>query len=171
MRSRIFGVVVAGALALTAVAGSGLSASAGGGPEQRAEAQTRALLDAFQRKDLDSISARIDRNATLTIPLSFSGAPQPAGHFANKEEILGYVGGVVTNFQQIRFTDVRISVADNGRTTFAQANGDFRTADGRAYRNLYIYRFDWKGSRFVHADEYANPITLCKTFPLPDCAG
>lgn len=171
MRMRTFVAVVAGALALTvgATVGPGPSASAGAGPEQRAEAQTRALLGAFERKDIDAISAMIDRNATLTIPLSFFGAPEPAGHFANKEEILGYVNGVVTNFQSIRFTDLRISVTANGKTSFAQANGDFLTADGRSYRNVYIYRFDWKNGRMVRTEEYANPITLCNTFENLNC--
>lgn len=170
MRIRTFVAVitgVAGAMALTV--GPGPSASAGAGPEQRTEAQTRALLAAFERKDIDAISARIDRNATLTIPLSFTGAPEPAGHFANKAEILGYVDGVMANFQRIEFTDLRVSVTDNGRTSFAQANGDFLTADGRSYRNVYIYRFDWKNGRMVRTEEYANPITLCNTFEHLNC--
>ncbi len=171
MRMRTFVAVVAGALALTvgATVGPGPSASAGAGPEQRTETQTRALLDALERKDFDAVSARIDRNATLTVPLSFSGAPEPAGQFANKEEILGYVNNVFTNFQRIRFADVRISVTANGKTSFVQAKGDFLTVDGRSYRNVYIYRFDWRNGRMVRTEEYANPIALCNTFEYLNC--
>ncbi|TQM33476.1 nuclear transport factor 2 family protein [Nocardia bhagyanarayanae] len=158
--------------ALTVMAGAMLAfvpSAAAGGPEQRAEEQTRALLNAFERKDLNAITEKIAQNATITVPLSFTGAPEPAGHFANKEEVLGYVSGVTTNFQTIRFTDLRITVTAKGETTFAQANGDFVTADGRPYRNVYIYRFDWKDGLMVHADEYANPITLCDIFENLNC--
>ncbi|MBF6214858.1 nuclear transport factor 2 family protein [Nocardia puris] len=144
-------------------------ASADAQPAGRAEELTRRILDAFERKDLNAIAALLDENASITIPLSFSGAQEPAGHFAGKDEVLGYVGQVTTNFRTLRFIDLRISVAGDGETTFAQANGDFVTADGRPYRNVYIYRFDWKDGRMLHADEYANPITLCQTFDNLDC--
>ncbi|MCP2280937.1 nuclear transport factor 2 family protein [Nocardia amikacinitolerans] len=167
MRLHTFVAVIAGTLAL--MVGNAPSASADVGPERKTEAATRALLEAFERKDLDAIDVLIDQNATLTIPMSFSGALEPAAHFANKDEILGYIGGVVTNFRSMRFTDLRISVAERGGTSFAQANGDFITADGRPYRNVYIYRFDWKDGLMVHTDEYANPITLCQTLENLNC--
>ncbi|MEV0824982.1 nuclear transport factor 2 family protein [Nonomuraea rubra] len=161
-------ITVTSALALTV--GLGLApASAEAGPERRTEDRTRALLAAFERRDVKAISASIDENATFTIPLSFSGASEPAGHFAGKEQILGYVDSVLTNFRKVRFTDLRVSVTGQGRTSFVQANGDFVTADGRPYRNVYIYRFDWKNGRMVHTDEYANPITLCKVFEDLGC--
>ncbi|MFC7101106.1 nuclear transport factor 2 family protein [Nonomuraea rubra] len=126
-------------------------------------------MAAFERKDLKAISARIDEKATFTIPLSFSGGPEPADHFVGKKQILGYVTNVLTNFQKIRFTDMRISVTEHGNTSFVQANGDFTTADNRSYRNVYVYRFDWKNGRMVHTDEYANPVTLCNTFTNLAC--
>ena len=171
MRTRTFLATITGALALTIATTTGLGSptSAGGGPEQRTADQTRAFLAAFERKDLNAVSERIDDDATFTIPLSFSGAPGPAGYFAGKEQILGYVNNVVTRFQSIRFTDVRISVTAHGKTSFVQAKGDFTTADGRPYRNVYVYRFDWRDGRMVHTDEYANPVTLCNTFEDLGC--
>ncbi|MBB6550862.1 hypothetical protein [Nonomuraea rubra] len=89
-------VTVTSALALPL--GLGLApASAEAGPERRTEDRTRALLAAFERRDVKAISASIDENATFTIPLSFSGASEPAGHFAGKEQILGYVDSVLTH--------------------------------------------------------------------------
>ncbi|MFB4284006.1 nuclear transport factor 2 family protein [Nonomuraea sp. MTCD27] len=171
MRKHTFLATITGALALTIVTTTGLtpSASAAAGPERRTVEQTHALLAAFERQDLNAISARIDEDATFTIPLSLSGAPEPAGHFTGKDQILGYVDNVLRNFRRIRFTDMRISVTAHGKTSFVQANGDFTTADDRSYRNVYVYRFDWRNGRMVHAEEYANPVTLCKTFADLDC--
>lgn len=169
MRTRTFVATLAGALALTVGVTIG-PASAVAGPEQRTEAQTRAFLDALERKDLDAVSAIFDETATHTLPLSFSGTQEPAAHFEGKEEVVGYVNNVFTNFRTIRFTDVRISVTDGGRTSFVQANGDFTSADGRPYRNVYVFRYDWRNGQIVRGEDYANPAAFCLSFPeAPQC--
>lgn len=154
--------VVAGAAALAVVAALGavprVRADADHrGAEHRTEARTRALLAALEREDLPAVDAMIDPQVALTIPLSFSGAQEPAGVFDGKQQVLGYARGVFSNMGTIDFTDVRISVTDAGKTSFVQANGNFVTADGRPYRNVYVYRFDWNDGRIVRVEEYANP--------------
>jgi ketosteroid isomerase-like protein len=64
-----------------------------------------------------------------------------------------------------RFTDRRITVSADGATTFVQTRGDFLTTDGRPYRNVYVFRFDWLDDKIVSWEEYANPITILRTFP------
>lgn len=126
--------------------------------------RTRAFLDALEHKDLEAVASMTDEHAALTIPLSFSGDQAPGAHFEGRGEILGYVRQVFRSMGEIRFTGVRISVAAGGETAFVQANGDFTTADGRPYRNVYMFRHDWCGGRIVHAEEYANPVTFTRTF-------
>jgi ketosteroid isomerase-like protein len=46
-----------------------------------------------------------------------------------------------------------------------QSNGDFVTADGRPHRNVYVFRFDWRDGKIASWEEYANPITIIRTFP------
>ncbi|MEU6643135.1 nuclear transport factor 2 family protein [Saccharomonospora sp. NPDC046836] len=170
MRKRTSFALIAATLAVTIAAGMGFdSAPASAGPKQRAEESTRAFLAALERKDVAAVNATIDKDATLTIPLSFSGAQQPEAHFVGKEQVAGYIGQVFATMETIRFTDVRVSVTDRGRTAFVQANGDFTTADGRSYRNVYVFRHDWKNGRIVRTEEYGNPVTFCKTFGGPNC--
>ena len=64
-----------------------------------------------------------------------------------------------------RFIDRRITVSADGATTFVQARGDFLTTDGRPYRNVYVFRFDWRAGTIVSWEEYANPMTIIRTFP------
>jgi ketosteroid isomerase-like protein len=80
---------------------------------------------------------------------------------------MGYFGTVFAGMGRIEFTDVRVSVAAGGRTSFVQADGDFTTADGRPYRNVYVLRFDWRGGRIVGGEEYSNPVTFSESFGRP----
>jgi ketosteroid isomerase-like protein len=68
---------------------------------------------------------------------------------------------------RIRFADQRVSVVADGRTSFVQANGDFTTADGRPYNNVYVFRLDWRDGRVVSGEEYFNPVTFSNTFDTP----
>jgi hypothetical protein len=45
-------------------------------------------------------------------------------------------------------------------------DGDF-TTDGRPYRNVYVFRIDWRGDRIAHVEEYGNPVTFSATFSRP----
>ena len=134
------------------------------GTQADAVGQTRALLSALEGKDLPTIADLLDRQATLTLPLSFSGAPEPAVHFTGKDQVLGYLTGVFTTMGSIHFTDLRLSVTADGGTTFVQAKGDFTTADGRPYHNVYIFRYNWNDGHLVSIEEYGNPVTFTATF-------
>lgn len=129
--------------------------------------RTRTYLAALERKDLPALAAMTDPAVSLTMPLSFTGAPEPEARFTGKDEVLGYFTGVTENMARIRFADVRVSVTTDGGTSFVQAHGDFTVADGRPYRNVYVLRLDWDGERVARVEEYANPITFCTTFGQP----
>jgi ketosteroid isomerase-like protein len=62
-------------------------------------------------------------------------------------------------FERIAFADRRVSLVD-GDTTFVQTNGDFLTVDGYAYRNVYVFRFDWRDEKMISWEEYANPVII-----------
>lgn len=47
------------------------------------------------------------------------------------------------------------------------AYGDFTTADGRSYANVYGFRFHWRRARIVHGEEYFNPVTFSEAFGVP----
>jgi ketosteroid isomerase-like protein len=64
-----------------------------------------------------------------------------------------------------RFIDRRITASASRATTFVQARGDFVTADGRPYQNVYVFRFDWRNGKIMSWEEYANPMTIIRTFP------
>ncbi|QBI56510.1 nuclear transport factor 2 family protein [Streptomonospora litoralis] len=137
------------------------------GGAHAAEARTRAFLAALERKDVAELERSLHPQATLTIALSLTGAPEAAGHFAGKAEVLGYLRGITEGMDRIAFTDVRVSATAAGDTTFVQTTGAFTTADGRPYNNVYVMRLDWREGLLAHVDEYGNPVTYTSVFGEP----
>jgi ketosteroid isomerase-like protein len=131
--------------------------------------QTYLLLAALENEDRATVEKLTSDNATLTLPMALSGNRDDAARFVGKDQVLGYIDQLFTGMSVVDFNQVRVTSSDSGRTTFVQANGDFVTADGRPYKNVYIFRYDWKDGRLQAAEEYANPTTFCQTLGHPTC--
>jgi ketosteroid isomerase-like protein len=159
-----FAATTSAASASGPVRGSGDGSSA-----HDIEGRTRAFISAIERKDLAAVSALLDSDSTLTLPLSFSGRHEDAARFTGQVEVLEYVKSAFTIMGRIDFVNVRVSVTADGKSSFVQADGNFTTADGRPYANVYVYHFEWRDGRMVKGAEYANPVTFCDTFGAPGC--
>jgi ketosteroid isomerase-like protein len=191
MRKRIVALLAVGAAAVTiAAVGIGNAAAetkgtagmtgaaeqAGMAEEGKGSSQvktlrnTQRIIEALERKDLETVSAMTADQAVLQHALALSGDRDEAARFVGKEQVMGYIGGVFTMFGTINFTDVRVTVSADGRSSFVQANGDFTTADGRPYLNVYLFRYDWQNGQAVSIEEYANPVTFCQTVGHPTCS-
>lgn len=120
------------------------------------EQQSRQFVEAAEQRDLETLSTMLVPDATLVQPFSFSGAQEPGAVFEGRDEVLGYLRQAFALMGRIHFVDERITVAADGETSFVQANGDFTTADGRPYRNVYVFRIDWRGDRIAHVEEYGT---------------
>ncbi len=165
--------VIAGAVALAAIAGVGVAAPAladdQGRHDRSAAKLTHRILDALEQKDLTTVRRLTSDNATLTLPMALSGDRGATARFVGEDQVLGYIGQLFTGMSVIEFNQVRVTTSDDGQTTFVQANGDFVTADGRPYENVYVIRYDWRHGQLQHAEEYANPVTFCRTIGHPTC--
>lgn len=162
-------------LATAAAVACGLLLTAGEGeagrPQRDTEQRTLAFLEAVEREDLTAVARFQHPDITLTHPLAMSGGQQPDVVFNGREEALGYVRGLFAGMSRIRFVNLRIAVTNGGKVSFAEADGDFVTADGRPYRNVYVIRIEWsRDGRALRVDEYYNPIIACRTFQEPSCA-
>ncbi|MFC4013860.1 nuclear transport factor 2 family protein [Nonomuraea purpurea] len=134
------------------------------------ERRTAAFMEALERKNLTALSALLDPDVTMTLPLSFSGRKEDAARFTGKAEVLGYAKNAFAMFGKINFVNKKVTVSKDGKSSFVQADGDFTTADGKPYRNVYVYHFEWRDGRVIRSAEYGNPVTFCATFPAtPGC--
>ncbi len=126
--------------------------------------QTNRFLDLLETGDQAAIAAMLDDQIVWSTPMSADGAAD--GDTARGLQAFGArVGAIASLMQSASFTDRRITASADEVTTFVQARGAFVTADGRPYRNVYVFRFDWRDGKIVTWEEYANPVTIIRTFP------
>ncbi len=126
--------------------------------------QTNRFLDLLEAGDQARLGGMLDDHVVWSAPMSWGSAEdsEPARGRKAFGSRLGAISGLMSS---ARFTDRRITASADEATTFVQAKGDFVTADGRPYRNVYVFRFDWRDGKIVSWEEYANPITILRAFP------
>jgi ketosteroid isomerase-like protein len=126
--------------------------------------QTSRFLDLLEAGDRAGVAGMLDDQIVWSTPMSFgsAGDGEPARGLQAFGSRLGSISGLM---KSARFIDRRITASADAGTTFVQARGDFVTTDGRPYQNVYVFRFDWRDGKIVSWEEYANPLTIIRTFP------
>jgi ketosteroid isomerase-like protein len=134
----------------------------------RATAVVQTFLDALERKDLETAEAVLDAHIVQTIPYGPTGASQPWVVNEGKEQVLGYLETVFTNFSQVSFPDRTITISADEQTVFVEVVGDLVTAQrSQPYHNVYVFKFELRDGRIYRFAEYANPVTIAKVFGVP----
>jgi ketosteroid isomerase-like protein len=126
--------------------------------------QTNQLLNLLEAGDQAGLGDILDDHVVWSTPMSFSGDGdgEPARGRKAFGSRLAAIGGLM---RSAKFIDRRVTASADNATTFVQTRGDFVTSDGRPYQNVYVFRFDWRDDKIVSWEEYANPITILRTFP------
>jgi ketosteroid isomerase-like protein len=127
------------------------------------EERTRSWLTALAEQDFPTLEALLDPDVTVTMPLTFDGTLAKGPVHVGREAVLGYFHDINKLMPRRELRDLRLT--DAGDTVFLQFNGDFTTADGRPYRNAYVFRLDWRDGLLTTIEEYANPIAFANAFP------
>jgi ketosteroid isomerase-like protein len=128
-------------------------------------AATNRFLDLLEAGDRAGVGRMLHPEVVWSPLMTFSGDAADAERAEGIVAFEARVTSIAALLRSVRFADRRVTTSADGLTTFVQTQGDFRTADGRPYRNVYVFRFDWRDGRIVNWDEYANPITILRTFP------
>ena len=97
-------------------------------------------------------------DATLVVPLSADGSPEPYYVFTGADQVMGYLEGAMALLPQIRFINQEWAVSDDARYVYLHADGDMVAKTGARYRNVYVYRLTFRDGRIARIDEYANPV-------------
>jgi len=126
--------------------------------------QTNRFLNLLEAGDRAGIAEMLDDQIVWSTPMS-SGRAQDSEPARGREAFGSQLGSISGLMRSAKFIDRRITASADTTTTFVQTNGDFVTADGRPYRNVYVFRFDWRDGKITSWEEYANPITIISAFP------
>ncbi|HUC25152.1 MAG TPA: nuclear transport factor 2 family protein [Streptosporangiaceae bacterium] len=127
--------------------------------------QTDRFLDLLEAGNRAGMADMLDDQVVWSAPMSFSGAAEDSEPARGREAFGSRLGSISELMRSARFIDRRITASTDASTTFVQARGDFVTVAGRPYQNVYVFRFDWRDGKIVSWEEYANPITIIRTFP------
>tara|TARA_R110002124_G_scaffold1797_17_gene11552 strand:+ start:12133 stop:12546 length:414 start_codon:yes stop_codon:yes gene_type:complete len=132
------------------------------------KALSDAYLNALEAQDLETFSSLLGDAPTIDIPLSNTGDPAPWFTFEGREQALGYIATIFSNFSQVKLTERRTYVSDDGKTAFVEAKGDLIQRDTEAsYRNVYVFKMSMQDERISHVREYANPVPFAKLMGMP----
>ena len=98
-------------------------------------------------------------NPVVTLRMNPDGS-QNGEVYQGTGQVQGYFNEIFQAFSVIRIQDVRLTASEDGRSVFAQFNGDFEVeATGTPYRNVYISRVDFNEQGEIMAiEEYLNPV-------------
>ncbi len=128
-------------------------------------AATNRFLDLLEAGDRAGVGRMLHPDVVWSALMTASGDAGDADRAEGIAAFQSRINSIAALNRSARFTDRRVTTSAAGLTTFVQTQGDFRTTDGRPYRNVYVFRFDWRDGRIVSWEEYANPITILRTFP------
>lgn len=171
-------VATLGAAAFALQGATGAAATAGEPPvavssHNRIEATTKqktyALLHALERQDMQAIRSLTASSVTWSNPMALTGDNDAdAGRWVGEDAVIAhFFQDIHPLIDTVDFVDERVTV--DGQTSIVEALGDFVTAAGRPYRNVYVFRFDWRDGELVAGVEYLNPMTICWSFQLAIC--
>ncbi len=144
-------------LALLALAATAAPAAA-----EPAERTVSRFLDAVAAHDRPAVAALLADDVVAEYPFDVSGQTAPGSwrRFAGREAVLiNYVDRAFARITRFAWRDREVTVSGDGRRVFLEAWGDMTLADGTAYANRYVLRFDVRDSRIAHLKEYLNPVT------------
>lgn len=130
----------------------------------------RAYLEALERQDPDALCALVTDDFVLEVPLSLSGNNDPGEAMAWRgiEDFrANYAEYFPTVLTSQRLTDVAIRPTVDADIVYAEALGDMTLANGRPYKNRYVFRFRLRDGKICELLEFANPVTGAIAFGLP----
>lgn len=145
-------------------------------PAARRDARAAVLrfFKAIGTKDMAALAEAITDDIVYEMPFSESGSTAPGAYrrFVGREAVIGF--WEMTSAAGLKVApaeDVELSVLPDGSRLFIEQRGNMTTADGKSYRNRYVFRFDIAGGRVSHVREYINPIISAYAFARPVAGG
>jgi ketosteroid isomerase-like protein len=127
----------------------------------------RAYLTALQAKDKDGILAILAEDFVLEVPFDVQGANDASQNWSGLEAAAANYEAAFREIEDLVYRDLDVTPAADGTVAFVETVGDMQMANGRPYKNRYIFRFDVRDGKIRRIREYLNPITGAVSFGIP----
>ncbi|MFD2577707.1 nuclear transport factor 2 family protein [Novosphingobium colocasiae] len=133
----------------------------------------RRFYRAIVQRDMAALSDTLTEDAIYEFPLSETGSSDPADcrRYIGRDAVVAF--WQATSAIDMLFAapeDVTCSIlADGSRLFFLEQRGNITLPSGFAYRNRYIFRYDFRDGQIALVREYLNPVISAIAFgrPLP----
>lgn len=126
-----------------------------------------AYLDALQRKDLEAICSILTDDFVLEVPNNISGANDTVDRWQGIDVASAGYAWAFEVIEVSKYVDVEVNPSTDPNVVFIEALGDMVMANGRPYKNRYVFRFDLVDGKIRRVREYLNPVTSTAAFDRP----
>jgi ketosteroid isomerase-like protein len=127
----------------------------------------REYLRALQAKDKQAIFAIIADDFVLEVPLNVSGSNDFSDSWRGLEAADANYDTTFRIIEDLVYTELEFTPGSDPDIAFAEGLGVMKMANGRPYRNRYIFRFEARDGKLCRIREYTNPVTSAIAFGLP----
>ena len=132
-----------------------------------AEELGREYLRALQAKDKQAIFAIIADDFILEVPLNVSGTNDFSDSWRGLEAANANYDTTFRIIEDLVYVELEFTPGRDPNVAFAEGLGVMTMANGRPYRNRYIFRFEARDGKLSRIREYTNPVTSAVAFGLP----
>lgn len=127
----------------------------------------KEYLRALQAKEKEAIFAIIADDFELEVPLNVSGTNDFSDSWRGLEAADANYDTTFRIIEDLVYTDLEFTAGQDPDIAFAEGLGVMTMANGRPYRNRYIFRFESRDGKLQRIREYTNPVTSAVAFGLP----
>lgn len=131
-----------------------------------AQRLAEAYLVALQAHDKPGILSLLADDFVLEVPLNASGTNDSSDSWQGLQAASANFDIAFREIEISRLIDIEITPGRDESVAFAEARGMMRMANGRSYRNTYIFRFDVADGKIKRVREYTNPVTGAIAFGI-----
>ena len=127
-------------------------------------ALVREFVDAFQVKDLQTLTGLLSPDVVWELKTSTTGEPEV---YTGTDGATAFLTGLFDTFESTAFSHTAYFESDE--FVFLEFTTDMRTPAGEPYRNHYLIKVETDGPYITHIEDYFNPIVTARTLGIDVC--
>jgi uncharacterized protein len=121
-------------------------------------------------KDLSALLATMSDDIVIELPFSETGRTENGAfrRYVGQEEVRSFwEAAMKAEGKSHGLTEVDLTITADGSVVFFEAKGDMTMANGKSYKNRYVFRFSIVNGKISKIREYYNPIISAYAFGRP----
>jgi ketosteroid isomerase-like protein len=141
-------------------------------PEKRRKSKdlVLAFFRAIAAKDPQGLAEALSPDALYEIPFSESGSTEPGAHrrYVGRDQVVDFwMQTASAGTKNLGAEELELSITADGGRLFIEQRGNMVMADGKSYRNRYVFRFEFENGKIKSVREYYNPVVSAYAFGRP----